>query len=84
VRTTVTLDPDSEALIRRAMRERQLSFKDAVNLAIRRGLQPDAGAEPYRTPTFDLGEPKVDLTKALHVAGEMEDEELIRKLHEGR
>jgi hypothetical protein len=35
VRTTVTLDADTEALLRRRMRERGLSFKQALNDAIR-------------------------------------------------
>ena len=40
VRTTITLDPDTELLVKRAMRERGISFKEAVNDAIRAGLAP--------------------------------------------
>jgi hypothetical protein len=84
VRTTITLDPDTRLLIERAMRERGLSFKDAVNEAIRAGLGPaDPGGRHYTTP-LDLGPPRVDLTKALSVAGELEDEALARRLTEGR
>jgi hypothetical protein len=79
VRTTITLDPDVEAQVKRLMRERGLSFKEAVNTAIRAGLQPAAG-EPFRTPTYDMGAPLVDLTKVLRLAGEIEDEEIIRRL----
>jgi hypothetical protein len=84
VRTTVTLDPDTRLLIERAMRERGLSFKDAVNEAIRAGLGP-AGARGglYTTPRR-LGPARVDVTKALSVAGELEDEALARRLAEGR
>jgi hypothetical protein len=78
MRTTVTLDPDVEAIVKRLMRERGLSFKEAVNSAIRAGLQPHP--EPFRTPTYDMGEPLVDLTKALRLAGELEDEEIVRRL----
>ena len=48
MRTTVTLDPDTERLLRAAMRERNVSFKAALNDAIRRGLRTHAapGAEP--------------------------------------
>ena len=48
VRTTVTLDADTERLLRSAMRERNVSFKAALNDAIRRGLRTGAGsgAEP--------------------------------------
>ena len=45
MRTTVTLDPDAERLLRSAMRERNLSFKAALNDAIRRGLRRHAHAE---------------------------------------
>ena len=38
MRTTVTLDPDVERLIRDAMRERAISFKEALNEAARIGL----------------------------------------------
>lgn len=53
VRTTVTLDADTERLLRSAMRERNVSFKAALNDAIRRGLRPHAasGAEPRFTTT---------------------------------
>lgn len=47
MRTTVTLDADTERLLRSAMRERNVSFKAAVNDAIRKGLGSRAsGAEP--------------------------------------
>jgi hypothetical protein len=84
VRTTITLDPDTRVLVERAMRERGLSFKDAVNEAIRAGLGPStAAAGAYTTPR-DLGSPRVDLTKALQLAGELEDDELARRLAQGR
>lgn len=80
MRTTVTLDPDVEQLLRRVMRERGLSFKQAVNEAIRSGL---AGRSParFQTPTFRMGfEPSLPWNQALRLAGELEDEELARKL----
>ena len=47
MRTTVTLDPDTEHLLRTAMRERNLTFKAALNDAIRQGLRGYAAdAEP--------------------------------------
>ena len=83
MRTTVTLDPDVEALIRKLMRERGLSFKEALNGAIRSGLAPGAGRAPrkYRLKTHRMGfRPEISLDKALHLAAAMEDEEVIRKL----
>lgn len=47
MRTTVTLDADTERLLRSAMRARNVGFKTALNDAIRRGLREHAaGAEP--------------------------------------
>jgi hypothetical protein len=84
MRTTVTLDPDTRLLIERAMRDRGLSFKDAVNEAIRAGLgAPGRGRGPYTTAR-ELGPARVDLTKALRLAAELEDDTLARRLAEGR
>jgi hypothetical protein len=84
VRTTVTLDSDTRLLVERAMRERGLSFKDAVNEAIRAGLgAPDSGPRTFTTPR-NLGPARVDLTRALQLAAELEDDALARRLAEGR
>lgn len=80
MRTTITLDPDVDAMVRTLMRERRLTFKQAVNEAIRAGLEPAGAREPFRTRTFDLGAPTLPLDRALRLAGELEDEELLRKL----
>jgi hypothetical protein len=80
MRTTVTLDPDTEALVRRLMRERSISFKEAVNTAIRAGATQPARHRVTRTPTFDMGAPGLPLDKALGLAAQMEDDEIIRKL----
>lgn len=84
MRTTVTLEADTEALLRRRMRERGLSFKEALNEAIRRGLAPEKARATFRTPTADLGQPTVNLDRALALAGELEDEELLRKQRAGK
>ena len=84
MRTTVTLDPDVEDLIRREMHERRSSFKDVVNDALRRGLRTSTPAAPFETPTFDLGVPRVDLDRALALAGALDDEERQRRLTLGR
>ena len=80
VRTTITLDADAAALVKRAMRERGLTFKEAVNEAIRRGLGGDTRRATPSTPAFEMGEPLVDLDKALRLAGSMEDVEAARRL----
>lgn len=87
MRTTITLDPDTAALVRRRMRERGVSFKQAVNDAIRDGLTGggDRGQrEAFRTRSVPMGLPTVNLDRALRVAGELEDEERVRKMRLGK
>ena len=86
MRTTVTLDPDVQTLLKRAMRKRDVSFKQALNDAIRSGLHEKQAAplpERWMFTTYDLGVPLVDLSKANALAGELEDQELIAKMRRG-
>lgn len=66
-----------------AMRERGVSFKEALNEAVRAGLTATTtrGARRYRLRTYRMGfRPEAGLDKALAVAAAMEDEEIARKL----
>ncbi len=84
MRTTITLDPDTRLLVARAMRERGLTFKQAINGAIRSGLGAQkAGPQTY-TVARELGPARVDLTKALALAAALEDDALAGRLAEGR
>lgn len=81
MRTTVTLDPDVLAQVKAYMREKDISFKEAINHAIRAGI----GGHPkqkrlFRQKTYDMGTPAVPLRKALQFAAEMEDQEILRDL----
>lgn len=84
MRTTITLTAEADSLVRKVMRERNLTFKDAVNAAILDGLAPRSSADPFSTPTFDLGRQLVNVDRALALAGEIEDEELLRKRSVGK
>jgi hypothetical protein len=53
--TTVTLDPDVEQLLRVAMKESGISFKEALNQAIRRGLSEDRNPRRFAQQTFSMG-----------------------------
>ena len=58
VRTTVTLDPDVEQLLREAVRESGKSFKVVLNRAVREGLAKpgDSGAaKPFRVKARRMG-----------------------------
>ena len=74
-RTTLTLDDDVAALLARVQRQRKGSFKQIVNDALRRGLQPDAAPgrrRPYHTPSVDFGRCNLanldDVAEALSIA----------------
>jgi hypothetical protein len=86
VRTTLTLDDDLAQQLKRRARERDVPFKQVVNEALRAGLAAKTtAATPYRMKPRDLrARAGVDLTKALRLAGELEDAELVRKLEQGR
>jgi hypothetical protein len=82
MRTTVTLDEDVAAALQALAAERGLSFKQALNDAVRAGLaEPAKRSKPYRLPARRLGlRPGIDLDKALRLAGELDDDEVVRKL----
>ena len=82
MRTTVTLDPDVEVLIRSAMKQRGLSFKEALNSAVRSGITQNRPAKrSFVQKTFALGaEQNFRWDKALATAAALDDEELTRKL----
>lgn len=83
MRTTVTLDDDTLVVIRRLMTERDISFKQALNDAIRQGAQRRPAPAVFETRTAGLGVPSVNLDRALQIAGELEDEDLIRRQRRG-
>lgn len=82
MRTTVDIDPDIDARLRALARERGVPLRVVINEALRNGVSPRRGeTEPYVLPSRPLGvRPGVDLDKALALAGELEDEEIARKL----
>jgi hypothetical protein len=87
MRTTVTLDPDVVAKLKEEMRRKDISFKEAINSSVRRGLERnEAKPRPYRLPPPQRmgARPGVNLDKALQLAGELEDAETMRKLQMGK
>ncbi len=87
MRTTVTLDADTESLLREAMRQRGQTFKQTLNDAVRHGLAGVAG-DPDRPPfvqrTFPMGlRAGYDLGKLSALEAEMDVEaflEVTRRL----
>lgn len=62
MRTTLTIEPDVERLLKLVQRKRKLGLKEVVNLALRRGLMeleaPPAPPRPFRTRVANLGTPR--------------------------
>lgn len=82
MRTTVTLDPDVVEQLKAFAQRRNLSFKAALNNAVRAGLAGErGGSRSYRLPARPMQlRPGIDLTHALRLADSLEDEEIVRKL----
>ena len=79
----MTIDPDVEALLHEAMRKQGISFKAALNQAVRLGLirAPAQRRRTYRLKTHRMGyRPEIQLDQALALAAALEDEEIARKL----
>ena len=82
MRTTVTLDPDVAAALKDWAAQRGMSFKEALNSALRSGLASSApAARPYAVPSRSLGlRDGLDVDKALQMAARLEDDEVVREL----
>ena len=83
MRTTITLDDDVAAQLRRLARETGRPFKQVVNDALRAGLapQPARSTENPGFATYALGlRSGINLDQARHLAAELEDDEITRKL----
>lgn len=76
------MEPDVHALIQTAMRERGISFKEALNSAVRTGLtQGKPKRRNFVQKSYSLGtDQNFRWDKALETAAAIEDEELSRKL----
>ena len=85
MRTTLTIDDELEQLLRREMLRSGKSFKSVVNDALRAALVDNTRVPaPFRQRSFDLGGSALDLTKALALAAEIEDQERAGKLARGQ
>ncbi len=78
MRTTLTIDDDLAIELERLRRKGNLSFKELVNDVLRRGLcaanERPKKTKPFRTRTFDLGEPMIDLDNVAEALAYLEGE----------
>ena len=63
MRTTLTLDDDVSVMLKQLQDEQGLSFKEAVNVALRQGLYQleEPLKSSYTQKSFDLGKSFVNL-----------------------
>jgi hypothetical protein len=80
MRTTVTLDADTEQIVKQRMRERGQTFKEALNDLVRETTRAPV---VFRTRTASMGVSRINLDRALQVAGNLEDDELLRRMRSG-
>lgn len=89
MRTTVRVDDDLMHELKELAHKEGISLAQLFNRTVREGLEAlkskaSKPKKPYREKTFNMGKPKVDLTKALQIAAELENEEILRKLSLGK
>lgn len=78
MRTTVTIDPDTAALLQEEVARSGLSFKEVLNRAIRRALGPRK-KKVTLTPIFPAAFP-ADLGSFNRLGEAWDDEETLREL----
>jgi hypothetical protein len=86
MRTTLTLDPDVAMNLKRHMAEKNVTFKEAVNQALRSGLNVVAKEKkrtPFKVIPHSFGfKPGIDLNKLNQLVDELEAEEYVRKMNQ--
>ncbi len=82
MRTTLTLDDDLAGILRRRSRDLGKSFKELINITLRKGLSADLETTKHTVTVrpHDFGaSPGVDLDRLNQLADELEAEEYVRK-----
>ena len=82
MRSTVRIDDDLMQALKESARQEGVSLSRALNRAVRSGLaaQNEVEAEqPFQQRTFRLGAARLNLDKALSIAAELENEEILGK-----
>lgn len=81
MRTTVTIDPDTEALLREEVRLTGLSFKEVLNRSIRRSLSRSNRHSVRLEPLFSAPfPPEFQGSNMNRLADDLDDEATLREL----
>lgn len=76
MRTTVTLDSDVERILREETHRTGKSFKEILNLAVRKALKPKPTSLPKLLPPLRMGVmPGIDPSRISRLADDLEAEE---------
>ncbi len=87
MRTTLTLEPDVAQKLKARVAEERITFKRAVNEALREGLRarPQKRRKPFRVEPFSLGlRPGIDPHKLNQLADELETQAMVDSLLRAR
>ncbi len=79
MRTTITLPPDVHRLLQQVAHKSKRPFKQVLNDVVRSGLGATAMVKPFAQPVYSLGRSRIDLTKALSLSADLEDQEILAK-----
>ncbi len=83
MRTTLTIDDDLLRQLKQQAVKTRVPLRRLVNTALRNGLtakQPSRHKTAYTSPSFSMGEPAIALDKALALAANLEESEVLREL----
>jgi len=83
MRSTMRIDDDLLMELKDHARKENVSLTRMLNRTLRAGLRAANFRIPrrrHRETTYAMGQPRVDLRKALAMAAGLEDEEIARKL----
>ncbi len=84
---TLAINDDILRQLKRLARTRKQSLTQTANETLRAGLanrRRGRASSPFVQEVFDLGKPLVNLDKALQIAADLEDEEILRKMEAGK
>lgn len=85
MRTTLTLDPDVAMKLKKSMAENKITFKEAVNQTLRRGMKVAAKEKkraPFKVIPHSFGfKPGIDQNKLNQLLDQMDAEEFVRKMN---
>ena len=84
MRTTIRIDDDLLLALKAQARQEKAPLNQLLNRTLRRGLEATRGrrtqAARHREKVHAMGEPQVNLDRALALAAALEDEQVLGKL----